>query len=257
MARPNRSARAEARRRYRAALAAQSGEELPDEYIEEEEPEPAAVAMKDGKRDPLAPDPANMKPVGFMSAFGAAYRRVHYRDDLRAFFPLIFRSNAIWPVAVICALGLAIVMVRRDPHDGLFQISYSMILNPYPLPLLPAMIAGFLAPRASWLAGGIAGLIQSMTFLTWLCSPAYPHIDSAGHLLGFQAIPASQVPGAFLTLASWAVPASALLAAVAAWYKRFLKLTGPAAQMERVAQKNAGKGSARRSATAKSSTARR
>jgi hypothetical protein len=253
VARAKRTERAEARRRYRAALAAQAGEgpeeyDESEEYLEEEESLATATAPR-GKVDPLQPDPVPFRPVGFMGAFKAAYRPVHYRADLKLFFPLITRTHAIWPVALISVVGILTVLIRRDPRDFFFQLSTSMILTP--LPMLPAMIAGFLAPRATWLAGIIASLISSMAVIAWWESGAMPHFNTLGQVDGYQRLDPSLLPAAAIQLLWLAIPSGALLAALAGWYKRFLNLTGPAAQMAKQADRQKAKADARRQSTAR------
>lgn len=237
MARAKRTDRAEARRRYRAILQDQSGEGTEAE-MEEEAEAPARQASSAGQSRARAAQGSDQvsqtKRVGFFGAFKAAYRPVHYREDLRFFVPLITRTNAIWPVFVMCMLGLGLVLVRRNPNDFLFQMVISMIITP--LPMMPAMIAGFLAPRATWLAGLIAAFISSMTSVAWWVSGAMPVqavVNGTVQVTGYRAMPLAELWPNTLQLLWIALPAGALLAALAGWYKRFLALTGPASQLAR------------------------
>lgn len=232
MTRGKRTDRAEARRRYRAYLQAQTGEE-PEAELEAEAPASAGSKARPARtiKERLRPDPLPIGKVSISGAFRAAYRPVHYREDLSLIVPLITKTHAIWPVAVLSAVGLAVVLIRRDPSDFWWQISSQMVL--FPIPMMPAMIAGFLAPRATWLAGLIAGFISSMAMLAWYLSGAMPHVVN-GHVIGYERLAPGEIWSAVIQLLWLALPTGALLAAVAGWYKRFLALTGPAAQVARV-----------------------
>lgn len=169
MARAKRTDRAEARRKYRAYL------------LEQEE---AAVAEQSGAAATAGPKPvrsrdprvqqAPIQPgarLGMGAAAKAAYRTTHYRDDIRTAPALIFRSNAIWPAAVISIAGAAYLAQRVASgtygSDPIAPLLYQFLF--LPVPLLPPMIAGFFAPRSAWLAGVLASFIASMAMVVVIC----------------------------------------------------------------------------------------
>jgi hypothetical protein len=99
----------------------------------------------------------------------------------------------------------------------------SASLSPYflaPPPLGPVLIAGFLAPRASWLLGGLLGMIAIVATLIVVSSPTLQAsaTGTAGagvqpELLAYSVL-VSAVGGGFY-------------AASAAWYRRFLAMASP------------------------------
>ena len=87
--------------------------------------------------------------------------------------------------------------------------------------LAPQLVAGFFAPRASYLLGFIIGLEQGVIF-TVLASAIATQIGTP--------IPSDQV-GNLLILSFVTGPISGtLFAAAAAWYRRFLALSSPRRQ---------------------------
>ena len=76
-------------------------------------------------------------------------------------------------------------------------------------------IAGFLAPRASWLLGGLLGVVQTVAVLVIVSTPAL------GEVVG---VPDSGVLASSLAVS---VIFGAFYAAAMAWYKRFLRGAQP------------------------------
>ena len=149
VARAKRTDRAEARRKYRAYLQAQ--EEAEGAEAESSAVSAGAAGSKpaSGRDQKLQPGPQPGVRMGMFAAARAAYRTPHYRDDLRNVRALVFETNAIWPVLIVCLATGAYSVVRinagaadSDPIlPALFQFVF------YPVPLLPPMLAGFLAPQ--------------------------------------------------------------------------------------------------------------
>ena len=167
MARAKRTDRSEARRAYRerlkeemeiAAAAAAAAES------DEEDEEPAVgVGKMRAARDRGARNGEFTNPVGGRGMIGsakAAFRQPHYLDDIKFFPKLVLRTAAVWPVFLIVVATVAICLARitKDTtvaSDELVNIAVQFVLNP--MPMLMPMLAGYLAPRATWLAGALAG----------------------------------------------------------------------------------------------------
>jgi hypothetical protein len=228
VARAKRTDRAEARRQYRA-------------YLQEKQDTAAAEADDSGgAADVASSTPARsrdqrpqavIKPggrLGIFAAAKAAYRTPHYMDDIRNVRSLVFNSKAVWPVLVVCVAAGAFSIFRissgasnTDPVlTAIFQFLF------YPVPLVPPMIAGFLAPRSTWLAGVIAGFIATMTSV-WMFAtlitvfgmtavpvPGYPSVITGSNLLAYT-----------VQLLPTALAFGLMMAALSGWYKRFLSLT--------------------------------
>jgi hypothetical protein len=107
--------------------------------------------------------------MGMFAAARAAYRTPHYVDDVRHIRSLVIGSNAVWPVLIMCVVGGAYMSFRigtgsnAASNDPILSTVYQFIF--YPVPLLPPMLAGFLAPRSTWLAGMIAAFIATITLV--------------------------------------------------------------------------------------------
>lgn len=223
MARAKMTDRAEARRRYRAYLAQQDGSDVSetteDEAASAQDSQVARARNPQGGRSAAAGPVAR---VGFFQAMKMAYRTPHYREDLRGIVPLITQTKAIWPVALICVIAAAVSYPQikngvADPNDPVLSITLQFILAP--LPLLPPMIAGFLAPRATWLAGIIAALISTFCLVVLLIVSGVIKTNEIG-------------PGLVQAL-SEALPFGAMFGALSGWYKRFLGLTSVGSPRQR------------------------
>jgi hypothetical protein len=226
VARAKRTERAERRRRYRAYLA-----ELAAQEAEEAEEAEAGGSRREAERAARDTTP-KLKPgqrMGFLAAAKAAVRPVHYVQDLRYTPTLVTRTHAIWvPTAV--AVGAAAIAIQQlsgatvaqANQNAAIQIALGFVLNPA-VPMLPALLAGFFAPRATWWAGVI------VSFITTVCYVAV--IAVGGNALSDK--PANLLPGDAVVYAvqlmTLSLPFGAMLAAFSGWYKRFLELTGPAA----------------------------
>jgi len=102
--------------------------------------------------------------MGIMAAAKTAYHTPTYRSDLRYFSTLVFRSNAVWPIVLICVLagGYSVMRLNDYSTDPILPVIFSFIFYP---PLIPPMLAGFLAPRATWMAGLIASFLCTVTMI--------------------------------------------------------------------------------------------
>ncbi len=222
MARAKRTDRAEARRRYRATVIDEPLSELDDDDADElEAAEPAAdraPAARTRSRATAAPSPAPVPRPSVMGAFRAAFRPTDLRGDLAALPGLLRHRSFFIPLAMILAAAAIIVVT-----GGTEPISRS--LSPYflaPPPVAPVFLAGFLAPRASYLIGGLLGLIASVAIVAVLSSPALQQVVTG--------TPGATVLQPDLLAYSFfvSIVGGAFYAAAAAWYKRFLALANPA-----------------------------
>lgn len=242
MARAKRTERADARRRHRAELQAQAeaaateAGETEGSAAQPQESGRSDRAKQGSKATALAGESLPKERVGFVAAMKLAYRPVHYREDLRLIVPLITRTHAIWPVAVMCLVGVGIFATTTNPNDFLVQVA-SMAVSYSPL--LPAMLAGFLAPRASWLAGGIAGAMSGLSFAGLVLASA-PALQLASRPQGVGIL------GFVGQVILYSVPLGVLIGAASGWYKRFLQLTGPANAARNRGRQPARKPAARR-----------
>jgi hypothetical protein len=240
VARAKSTERAEARRRYRAYLQEQA--EAEGGHVEEDVGPGSQTAAK-ASRTAAAPVVRPGQRIGIFSALRQATRPVHYFDDLRYAPTLIFKTNAIWPPALFSFAALAFGLTRTDYNDS----SIGVILN-FALPITPLvqpMLAGFLAPRATWLAGLISGVISGLCFeflIIWYYTSHMANLPANVTLSSSDYVPFTvQVVVTGMTF-------GALLGAASGWYKRFLTLAGPAPTKT---QRSAAKKPAPRRSTAR------
>ena len=240
MPRAKRTDRAEARRRHRASLDAAAGSE------ESEAPDEPAAA---GGRGP-GPQPASAaQRPSIGSAFRAAFHPLTLREDLRTFPPLLLH-RAVWlPILLTIAAGA--LFVATDGSNALVAIVATYFVAP---PALGSVfIAGFLAPRSSYLIGFVVGLASAAVAAAIVLS-AGPTLSPEGIGTAVSSpspsVVASPAPGASPSPAASATPTPGtgpttstedqiiyafltsppfgmFFAATAAWYRRFLKLSNP------------------------------
>jgi hypothetical protein len=194
VARAKRTDRAEARRKYRAYLQAQEEAEAASGEGAES---PAAAPAGSGARTSSTAARPSYQPgvrLGFMASARAAARTPTYFDDIRNMRSLIFRTNAVWPVLVVCALaGLysaTRIASKNYAGDPVLPFVFQFLF--YPVPLLPPMLAGFLAPRSTWLAGAIAAFIATVTLVAVLGVTAVTLTDASNSIAGATPSPSAQ-----------------------------------------------------------------
>jgi hypothetical protein len=199
VARAKSTERAEARRKYRAYLAQQEAEaaqaadsaDSADSAGSAGTPAVAGAARtraSDLKPLPVAPGAR----MGLGAAARAAYRTPHYLDDLRNIRPLVLHSNTLWPILIMCAVAGLYSTIRINSGeyagDPILSIIFSFLF--FPVPLVPPMLAGFLAPRSTWLAGALASFIATMTVVA-VFAVTGAKLDAAGGIAGASASPST------------------------------------------------------------------
>jgi hypothetical protein len=216
VARAKRTDRAEARRRYRASLGEEEPIEDLDESVDDDPIEAARPSGRDRVRAASAtPSPAPQRP-SIVRAFSSSFKPVDLRGDLASLPALVRHRSFLIPLALIAAAAVAFgVMGAREPL--VYALSQYLL---FPPPVAAVFLAGFLAPRASWLLGAVLGAIATGALVAALSSPA---------LQASVGTPISTDLGVGpLVILAYSSIGGALFAAVAAWYKRFLFLANPA-----------------------------
>jgi hypothetical protein len=187
--------------------------------------------------------------MGFAAAFKEAIHPIHVRPDLAALPWIATHTHALWvPLAITLASTVAII--ATDGGDiSLFMFAY-FIQTPA---IGGVFLAGFLAPRASWLLGVIVGLFSAGCYsvlVLFYPSTIYPSVlptEAQARDVVISALILSPTIGGFF-------------AAGAAWYRRFLRLSSPnrgrQAQSQKQGQK-AGDGRTRGGGTSQKAGAKR
>jgi hypothetical protein len=221
VARAKRTDRAEARRRYRAEMA--GTDDLGEEAEEEGSPAPGPARQK----AVTARTPTQTGRLGITAAFRQSIHPVNVRADIAA-LPMLVRSKALLiPVGLSAATAILFVVIPpRVPAGSVFsQITFLLMQYfVWAPPIGAVFVAGFLAPRASWLIGLLVGVAASVFFTVMLVSGLFNT-----SMVAVQALPiASDQYAAFI--GQWFVLSAvmgALFASGAAWYRRFLQLSNP------------------------------
>lgn len=212
MARAKQTARSEARRRYRQAGTQPADEAGDDLDFGERRPEAGPARSTPRPSDRPSQTPAG-RP-GFIGAFRGAYRPAHLREDLAA-LPMLLRSRALLGAFALVLAG-AVAAFAFPGYTG-SAFAWELLVLPGSA-LAPQLVAGFFAPRASYLLGLIVGLVQGVVFTIFLTQFA-ARIGAT--------LPGDQISN-LLTLSFVTGPISGtLFASAAAWYRRFLALSSP------------------------------
>jgi hypothetical protein len=213
VARAKQTERAEARRRHRAATA-----EVLDEGADAE-----SRSVPAGRRGPTPATPAQApRRPGLLGGFRAAIRPANIGEDLRYLPELITKSKAVWlPSAVVVGV------------TAFFFLSGSSLTNPggiafnvfcFPPPLAISFVAGILAPRASYLAGGLVGLAAGIAFAIYAATVAATVPSTAAVAI------TPEIRQQYILYSLTISPLTGMaVGAFAAFYRRFLRTANPQA----------------------------
>jgi hypothetical protein len=238
VARAKRTDRAEARRRYRAEMADVEGA---DESVDAV----AASSSTDAKPRQRSGSPQFSSPSGRIG-MGAAFRQsihpVNLREDLRSLPWLAIHTKALWLPSLITIVS-AIAFAITQGEDFITRFGFAYFVQ---TPAIGSVfLAGFLAPRASWLLGAIVGLIAAIAYSAVIASVA----------LGTEQTGLAR--DAMLSSIFLSPVMGALFAAAAAWYRRFLQLSNPNRGRRAEAKRTGNDGRTRNSGASKPTSARR
>jgi hypothetical protein len=231
VARAKRTDRAEARRRYRASLVdeALSEDEDAEEDTELEAVDPSEERRPSGRERVRAASTAQTPPArpSIVRAFSSSFTPLDLRGDIAALPRLLLHRSFFIPLGLIVAAAVALTLTGgTEPIT--FTLSQYLL---FPPPVAAVFLAGFLAPRASWLIGAVLGAAATVALVAVLFSPTVQAMAASATAGG---------EGAFspLVILSYSSIGGALFAAVAAWYKRFLFLANPARAARANARQN-------------------
>lgn len=230
MARAKRTDRAAARRRYRASV----GDPLIDGDVEVAEldkhdaataPTPATGIRRAAAPATGASAEASTGPQrpSIIAAFRSSFRPVDLRGDLAALPRLLRHWSFLVPVVLS---GLAVALIPLVGLNALTSAFFQYFS--FTAPLGTAFLAGFFAPRASYLVGMLAALasvgFQVIAYTAGPFGGLFTNFTDASGGVLTEAAAKQLVVNQALTVG---VPSAALFAAAAAWYKRFLNRANP------------------------------
>ena len=208
MARAKSTDRAEARRRYRAAAAA----------AEAEGADPIAPAAASAP-----PRPSGAAPAGRPSIIGSlktAMRPANIKSDFADLPRLATKTFAIWVPALLMVVVFIVFETSGAEIGNQTVSSIAFNLFIFPPPLAVTFLAGILADRSSYLAGGITGLLSGILFSLYV-------MTAAGTTATGQAVTDAQRVQ-FALYALIVSPLTGLaIGGFAGFYRRFLRLANP------------------------------
>jgi hypothetical protein len=192
LARAKNTSRAEARKRSRDTHRAEMAELADDEQLDDE--------VDSGQDEPRRP---------------SAFKMPNVREDLRA-LPEIFRTKRIvWVPFLLVLIGFVLNLAYWGLSADLRQIAGLYISFFFvPQGLFAYFIAGFVAPRASYLIGGLLGLLSGALFGIALVATLPPDIDVVLRAQAHAEAMSSPFTGALL---------GTFAGGFAAWYRNFLR----------------------------------
>jgi hypothetical protein len=194
--------------------------------------------------------PAGDRPpsgrLGFGASFRLAYHPPNIREDILT-LPTTLRSRGFIAAVVMVIVG-GVVWYVYPVYSGSIT-AWELLVLPGSA-LAPQLVAGFFAPRASYLLGLVVGLVQPVVYLL-VNSSARVQEAYLARGVNIPGIDADQVALAFFN----SVLMGGLFAAMAAWYRRFLALSSQrtsaaarAAAASRTSGRTPSKPSSRRTA---------
>lgn len=237
MARAKRTARADARRRHRVEQG------LP-EVDGDLETGPVAEGRPAGAPTSRTADGQPAR-IGLAQAFRLAFRPVNVGEDIRA-LPSLLVNKAFWLPALL-TIASTVAFVVTGGLDILTRFAFTYFVQ---TPAIGGVfIAGFLAPRASWLLGLLIGLLAAICYSILILT-----IGSSA-----TADPTLQIQAQEVIIAAFigSTGMGILFASVAAWYRRFLQISSPNRQRQNQAKAKRGADGRSRAGGAQKAGARR
>jgi hypothetical protein len=216
LARAKRTGRAEARRRNREM--ARTGTQADEADLDA----PAGAAASARTMRPQRP--------GIRAAFRESFRPLDVRGDINAIPSLLRHRSVLVPAGLTLASSALFLALgpggSPDPSattGGTTDLPLEQILVTFLAqyfvstpPVGAVFLAGFLAPRAGWLTGLIAGLVAA------ICLTALIIVGNASG-----ALTNDDVAGFAFVAFTLSPSAGVVFGGAAAWYRRFLQLTNP------------------------------
>jgi hypothetical protein len=213
VARAKRTERAEARRRYRAAAVVDPELETADGAA------PSTGAARSSSGQAARPAAATSVRIGFAEAFRQSFRPMHVREDVASLPWIAVHTKALW-LPLLITLACTIYIIATSGKDTISEFMFAYFIQ---TPAIGSVfLAGFLAPRSSWLLGAIIGFVSAICYSILVI--VYPAVVPGGGV-----IPPTEAEAR--NVAIYALVLSPIIgsffAAAAAWYRRFLALSSP------------------------------
>jgi phosphate/sulfate permease len=156
--------------------------------------------------------------TSFSQAFRQSFRPLNVREDLASLPWIAVHTKALW-LPLLITFGSTVYIVATGGNDTISEFMFAYFIQ---TPAIGSVfLAGFLAPRSSWLLGAIIGFLSAIcygilivAFPTMIPGAAALPTDSQAREVVISALILSPIIGSFF-------------AAGAAWYRRFLAMSSP------------------------------
>lgn len=235
MARAKNTTRAEARRRYRLSQASDT-----------------SASGQVGASD----DGTAVAETAGTPERGRLFRLPDVRGDIRALPGMLLSRKALWIPFILVIAAFLVGMAGNRQLLPTAISDFGAILVQLVLPpqaLLAYFIAGFLAPRGSYLIGLLLGLLAGPLYGIWYWDAFQAQLLQEGVATSLEQI---------LILSTFqGILFGTLAAAFASWYRRFLRTSQERARANRVAREQQARirqreaeRTARRSASGRTTT---
>jgi len=220
VARAKNTDRAEARRRYRAATAA--------EVESDAMSVPAAAVPRDARPSATAKGPAEpVRRPGVVESFRLAARPADIRGDIRA-LPTILRTEPrVWLAPGLVVLGGIILVVPQFGESSIGRLITGLLI--FPQPLIPYFLGGMLVSRGAWLVGLLTGVLAGVISTVYILTVSTATSTSITEAQRADALLYVIVVSPLFGLAT---------GAFAGFYRRFLRIASPAPQQRKAATKS-------------------
>jgi hypothetical protein len=220
VARAKNTDRAEARRRYRAATAAE---------VESDATAVPAAAVPRSARPSGAPQ-APAEPVrraGVVEAFRLAAKPADVREDIRA-LPRILRTEPkVWLAPGLVVVGGIILVIPSLGESSIGRLLTGLLI--FPQPLIPYFLGGMLVSRGAWLVGLLTGVLAGVISVVYVVTVS---------TTGASGITDAQKTEALLYVIVVSPLFGLATGAFAGFYRRFLRIASPAQQQRKPATKS-------------------
>jgi uncharacterized membrane protein len=182
-----------------------------------------------------------------MNALRISIHPPRFREDLASLPWLVLHSKALW-IPLIATVASTVAVIATGGGDVVTAFLFAYFVQ---TPAIGGVfLAGFLAPRASWLLGAIIGVVAAIGY------SAYVAI-AASRLSGAEAPDPALVRDTIISAVILSPVLGALFASAAAWYRRFLRLSNPNRARRAQAQRRGNDGRTRGSSGSQKAGARR
>jgi len=158
-----------------------------------------------------APEPQPRKPL---------FQAPHFREDLRLLPSIFMARRALWIPPILLIVGFVLTLLWAGLPVSVLPIVdlYLQFFFVMP-PLFTFFLAGFLAPRASYLIGFLVALFAGVLWAILILG------FGIAYQLGVGAVLVAEVDRGLLTVDYFILGAvyGTIAAAFAAWYRDFLR----------------------------------